>query len=67
MDALDAALADDLFGTSVHLDVWREAFYLRMGDAAASTKRQAFGRVTKELTDQGRVCGVNGMFSVPDF
>jgi putative DNA primase/helicase len=67
MDALNAALADDLFGTSVHLDVWREAFYVRMGDAAASTKRQAFGRVTKELADQGRVYKVNGMFSVSDF
>lgn len=67
MGALNAALADDLFGTSVHRDVWREAFYLRMCDATVGTKRQAFLRSVRELTEQGRVCQVSELFSVPDF
>lgn len=66
MDALNDTLADDLFGTSVCRDVWREAFYLRTGGATA-TGRQAFGRALKGLKDQGRVCEVSGLFSVPDF
>ena len=67
MDALNDALANDLFGTSVHRDVWREAFYLRIGDATVAAKRQAFGRAVTELAKQGRVCEVSELFSVPDF
>ena len=67
MDALAAALADDLFRTSIHRDVWREAFYLRMGNATVTAKRQAFLRAAKELTEQGRVCQAGELFSISDF
>ena len=67
INALNDALADDLVGTGIHRDVWREAFYLRIGDATVAAKRQAFGRAVTELAKQGRVCEVSEQFSVPDF
>jgi len=71
IDTLNAALAHDLFNTSVPLDVWREAYYLSKeaatGGATDDAKRQAFSRAVKVLKGQGRVCEVNELFSIPDF
>lgn len=67
LDALTETLADDLFGTGVSRGVWKDAFYLRMGDAATDTKRTAFKRVFVDLKAQGRVYELNGLFSIPDF
>lgn len=67
LDALTETLAADLFGTGVSRGVWKDAFYLRMGDAATDTKRTAFKRVIVDLKAQGRVYELNGLFSIPDF
>lgn len=67
MDSLTAALADDLFGTGVHREVLRAAFYLRHTAEKIDTKRTAFTRVIAELLALGLICEANGMFSFPDF
>lgn len=67
MDALTAALADDLFGASVHRDVWREAFYSGCNTENSDARRKAFARAVLELVAQGRVFAESDMFSIPDF
>lgn len=64
MDALMKSLSDDLFGESVHRDVWREAFY-QASAGSMDSKRRAFNRGVNDLVAHGRVTHANHMFSVP--
>jgi AAA domain len=61
------AAQDDLFGTGIHRDVWRDAFYPLCNVEKQEAKRKAFNRALNELIVQGRVSAVNDMFSIPDF
>lgn len=67
LDSLNAALADDLFGSAVDRETWREAFYLRHTAEKTDTKRTAFARATADLLALRLVCEAEGMFSIPDF
>jgi hypothetical protein len=67
LDSLTTALADDLFGSSVDREAWRDHFYSRHTAEKIDTKRTAFARVTCDLLALGLVCEAKGMFSIPDF
>ena len=67
MAALATALEADVFDTGVSRGVWRGAFYLHTGGMKTDARRKAFDRAMAELTAQGRVYELNGVFSIPDF
>jgi hypothetical protein len=50
----------------VHLDHWRDAFYLKHTGDSTEAKKKAFQRVRKELSEAGRIEATNDIYLTRD-
>jgi hypothetical protein len=56
---------DDAF-RGVHVDDWRTSFYVKHTGDTADTKRKAFQRVRKDMTENGRMTVENDVYLILD-
>jgi hypothetical protein len=64
--AVKSGIWDDGVFRGVHVDDWRTSFYVKHTGDTADTKRKAFQRVRKDMTENGRMTAENDVYLILD-
>jgi hypothetical protein len=64
--AVKSGIWDDGAFRGVHVDDWRVFYYVKHTGDTADTKRKAFQRVRKDMTENGRMTAENDVYLILD-